>query len=171
MPLIERLESARDKYQMPVNARPQSSKNSPIRVEHTDPDDWIFMVPRSEWQEFIYDRFIRGKGYATLDTNVVKRAVVREFGIYDWVNRLIILKYEYKQKGRVRNQWYGKKGIWFLTDRENRMIPSPFLIIGKYLNALSMAGFLFPKHGESWKFTVRLQEADEPPRLQPPFAD
>lgn len=171
VPLIERLESARDKYRMPVNAMPQNSENSPIRVEHTDRDDWIFMAPRSEWQEFIYDRFIRGKGYATLDTNEVKKAVVREFGIYDWVNRLIILKYEYKQKGRARNQWYGKKGIWFLTDRENRMIPSPFLVIGKYLNALSMAGFLFPKHGESWKFTVRLQQADKPPRLQPPFAD
>lgn len=127
----------------------------PTLLSYKQKEDWIFKAHRSIWQAFVYEKFIQGKPLITLYANDVKRAVVREFGMLEWIQELINLKYQQKVQGSNRGQWYGKKGVWFFTDAENRMIPSPYLLILNYLKRLTHEGMLTLKHPDSDSFTVK----------------
>ena len=105
--------------------------------------DWIFNVHRTMWQAYIYQTFILERPLDTvLDVQSVKRQVIRKFGLLAWAEQLNNLKYQCKQQGKRRGQWYGQKGLWFLDDQENRMIPSPHYIVQRFLESLLQAGLL-----------------------------
>ncbi|MBR9830425.1 MAG: hypothetical protein GYB41_17640 [Oceanospirillales bacterium] len=105
--------------------------------------DWIFNVHRTVWQAYIYQTFILDQTLDTvLDVRSVKRQVIRKFGLLAWAEQLINLKYQCKQQGKIRGQWYGQKGLWFLDDQENRMIPSPHVVVQRFLESLVPAGLL-----------------------------
>lgn len=127
----------------------------PTELVYEQSGDWIFKTHRAVWQAFIYERFIQGQPRNILRTNDVKRAVVREFGVLEWVSELINLKYQHKVQGRSRGQWYGNKGVWFFTDSENRMIPSPYLLVLNYLKMLANERLLTLEHSDRDSFAVR----------------
>ncbi len=127
----------------------------PAALAHEQNGDWIFRVHRTVWQAFIYERFIQGNSRNSLRTNDVKRAVVREFGLVEWIAELINLKHQHKVQGCNRGQWYGKKGVWFFTDAENRMIPSPYLLVLNHLKRLAHEGLLTLEHRGGDSFTVK----------------
>ncbi|WP_458734980.1 competence protein CoiA family protein [Zobellella taiwanensis] len=105
--------------------------------------DWVFNVHRSMWQAYIYQEIIsKTLSGSLLHTYNTTKMVVDKFGILDWASKLIQLKREYKKQGKERGQWYGDKGVWFFDDEENRMIPSPYAVIIKYLESLSAIGIL-----------------------------
>jgi hypothetical protein len=127
----------------------------PAALAHEQNGDWIFRVHRTVWQAFIYERFIQGNSRNSLRTNDVKRAVVREFGLVGWIAELINLKHQHKVQGCRRGQWYGKRGVWFFTDAENRMIPSPYLLVLNHLKRLTHEGLLTLEHRGGDSFTVK----------------
>lgn len=132
----------------------------PQHVSQSIPNDWIFNTHRVVWQTHIFDKYIAKKPPESQFSAVdVKRDVVRTFGLLDWMETLVNGKYHYKQQGRVRNQWYGEKGYWFLDDDENRSIPSPFLTILQYLRSLCTAHFL--REREDCHFEVRNRSIEE----------
>lgn len=127
----------------------------PAAVAHEQKGDWIFKTHRTIWQAFVYDRFIKGQPRIILRANDVQRAIVREFGVLEWINELINLKYQHKAQGRSRGQWYANKGVWFFTDRENLMIPSPYLLVLNYLKMLANDGMLTLQHPSRDSFVVK----------------
>jgi len=128
----------------------------PAELTYAQKEDWIFKTHRTVWQAFIYERFIQGQPRNILRANDIKRAVVREFGVLGWINELINLKYQHKVQGRSRGQWYGTKGVWFFSDNENRMIPSPYLLVLNYLKILANnEGLLALEHPDRDSFEVR----------------
>jgi hypothetical protein len=115
----------------------------PFYLNHPQKNDWIFNVHCSVWQSYIFFEHIykRSSG-RTIDTNLLKREVVARFGLLESVERLIKLKESQKRQGLSRGQWYGRKGAWFFTDEENKMIPSPYPLILEYLEYLESVGLL-----------------------------
>lgn len=105
--------------------------------------DWIINMHRTMWQAYIYQTFIVDRPLDTvLDVQSVKKQVIRTFGLLAWAEQLNNLKYQHKQQGKVRGHWYGEKGLWFLDDKENRMIPSPYYVVLRFLESLVQAGLL-----------------------------
>ncbi|WP_157890274.1 hypothetical protein [Marinobacterium aestuarii] len=118
--------------------------------------DWILNAHRTIWQAYIYENCIVSKAKnTTLHTNLIKQRIVRQFGLLDWAAALVNLKYRYKQQGKARGQWYGRKGIWFLEDKENAMIPSPYSIVHKFMESLVKEGLLEQAQPGTGLFVIR----------------
>ncbi len=151
----ERQERGQDNGTLQAIAPRLQCSELPAALAHEQNGDWIFRVHRTVWQAFIYERFIQGNPRNSLRANDVKRAVVREFGLVEWIAELISLKHQHKVQGCRRGQWYGKKGVWFFTDAENRMIPSPYLLVLNHLKRLAHEGLLTLEHRGGDSFTVK----------------
>jgi hypothetical protein len=94
---------------------------------------WIFNIHRSVWQSYILNELIfkSTKGY-NIYVHRVKNLVIEHFGVLPSVIELNKLKQEHK-RWKKKNQWHAVSGCWFLSEHENRSIPSPYSPIVEYL--------------------------------------
>ena len=120
---------------------------------------WIFNVHKSIWQACILSALVFG-GNRGKELNVwrVKDLVVSKYGMLDVVSELYSLKQSYKKIGRERNKWYKDIGCWFLSQQENRAIPSPYLPVIEYLKYLEKLGII--ESGSDNLFSVVIANFD-----------
>jgi len=124
-------------------------------------NDWIFNVHRYVWQSWIFHTFFETKkvGYI-VKAGEVSRSVINEFGVLDYIVTLDKIKQEWKKKGRERNKYYGEYGCWFLSEGENRSIPSPFGVIMQYIDHLYKHEFLSSPDGSEYNLRLEINSID-----------
>lgn len=121
------------------------STNKHIPIVNVDiTGDWIFQARRAIWQSYIIENILLPlhTTQSPITVNEIKKAIVRKFGILPFIKNLNIKKQEQKRIGSERGKNYGQYGCWFLTEKENKLIISPWTPISKYINHLNKSALI-----------------------------